>query len=299
MEIAFQRILIMTALPLAACGSAKVADTDAGTTTSMSTTVGDSESGSSTSSSTPETETETDSTEPDPSDSGSGRSFIEEPDPGIPDCDPFAQDCPDGEKCVPWGSTGGHWDAVKCVPVLGDQKPGEPCHYAGTVEATDDCDATSHCWDLDGEGNGICAPFCLGTPDEPYCPDLPGCNDYHCLTSGSGWINLCVTTCDPLAQDCGEGLGCFWASGFQCVFTTEDLPIGAECGFINDCAAGLSCVSAEQVPGCAGDSCCTAFCDVGAVVDPCPQLLPGTSCVLFQDLADPECTDVGMCLAPP
>ncbi len=38
---------------------------------------------------------------------------------------------------------------------------------------------------------------------------------------------------------------------------------------------------------------------LGAVVDPCPQLLPGTSCALFPGLADPECTNVGMCLAPP
>src|SRR5690606_441875 len=36
------------------------------------------------------------------------------------ECDPFEQDCPEGEKCVAYASTGGNWDANKCVPINGD-----------------------------------------------------------------------------------------------------------------------------------------------------------------------------------
>jgi len=44
-------------------------------------------------------------------------------------CDPFLQGCPEGEKCVAYASTGGNWDANKCVPVFGDAGPGESCIY--------------------------------------------------------------------------------------------------------------------------------------------------------------------------
>src|SRR5690242_2592745 len=141
----------------------------------------------------------------------------------VSECDPFAQDCPDGEKCVPYGSTGGNWDANKCVPVTGSGAAGDPCTYGGTVEATDDCDANTHCWDVmdvDGMAVGVCTPFCTGTADDPICPP-----DTSCLIANDGSINLCVSTCDPLLQDCGSGLACFWANnGFNCIFTTQDIP---------------------------------------------------------------------------
>jgi len=222
----------------------------------------------------------------------------------LPSCDPFAQDCPEGEKCVPYSSTGGNWDANKCVPVLGDREPGEPCHYSDTVEASDDCDATSFCWhvmEVAGELIGTCAPFCTGTADNPQCPEGPGCFDYTCLIAGSSSLNPCVLGCDPLAQDCGEELGCFWANGsFQCVFTTQDIPIGEPCGYINDCAAGNICTEARLLPDCPDDACCTAFCDPAALVDPCPELLPGTGCVVFEeaDASNFQCA-VGRCLASP
>src|SRR5262245_29604034 len=44
----------------------------------------------------------------------------------VSECDPWAQDCPEGEKCVAYGSTGGNWDANKCVLVTGDGQQGDP-----------------------------------------------------------------------------------------------------------------------------------------------------------------------------
>mgnify|MGYP006921782934 CR=1 FL=1 len=82
-------------------------------------------------------------------------------------CDIFAQDCPEGEKCVPFASTdSGVWDGNKCVPVQGDQAPGEDCTWTGIVEATDDCDANSICWNAELVGDqyvGTCVAQCTGS----------------------------------------------------------------------------------------------------------------------------------------
>lgn len=210
-------------------------------------------------------------------------------------CDSVLQDCPAGEKCVPYGSSGGSWDALKCVPVMGDQAPGEPCTWNGIIEGTDDCDETSACWDVmdvDGELIGTCFAFCSGNPRDPECSA-----GSECGYLGQSSIAFCFSQCDPLAQDCGNGLGCFWANGaFQCVFTTQDIPAGEPCGFINDCAAGLGCVTAELFPACAGAACCSPFCDINVGDLQC-ESLPGTNCVSFfeEGMALPGYEDVGVC----
>jgi hypothetical protein len=219
------------------------------------------------------------------------------PDQGpVNECDPFEQDCPEGEKCVPYGSTGGNWDANKCVPVTGDGQPGDPCHYGGVVEATDDCGPTSHCWDVmdvDGEAIGTCTEFCQGTPDDPICS-----MGNQCLIANDGSISLCISTCDPLLQDCSPGLACFWADNrFSCIFTTQDIPVGEPCGYVNDCAAGMLCMPAEVMPNCAGSECCASFCSLAAPL--CPQM--GTECTAFFDVesgAPAGYEDVGVCVLP-
>jgi hypothetical protein len=285
-----------------ACGPPKLmgdGDGDAGSGDEAESST--SESSSSSSSSSSETSTsETSTGETGTNDTWETMGFVPEEDEMWGDeCDPFAQDCPEGEKCVPYASTGGNWDALKCVPVSGDQAVGEPCTYGGTVEATDDCDATSHCWDvqeIDGEWVGTCLAFCTGTADMPECPPKTTCS-----ISGAGVINLCIPTCDPILQDCNEGLACYWASNsFNCIFMTEDIPSGEPCGFINDCAGGNLCANAESLPNCAGSACCSPWCQLGDGDLPC-EVLPGTTCVSFfeQDMAPPGYEHVGVCLLPP
>jgi hypothetical protein len=216
----------------------------------------------------------------------------------IQPCDPFMQDCPDGEKCVPYASGSGTWDAHKCVPVMGDQAPGEPCWYGGAVAATDTCDETSMCWnvmEIDGELVGTCTTLCTGSGDNPECPEGSSCS-----ISSEGSVYICISNCDPLLQDCNRGLACYWVNGgFSCVFTTQDIPTGEPCGFINDCAVGNGCVTAEVLPGCAGASCCTLFCNVMLGDQQC-DALPGTSCVAFfeQGMAPPGYELVGLCILP-
>jgi hypothetical protein len=217
----------------------------------------------------------------------------------VPPCDPFAQDCPDGEKCVVYSSTGSNFfDANKCVPVTGDQAPGEPCIYDGTAAATDDCDEHGACSDVsevDGEWVGTCLAFCLGTPDEPECPP-----DHSCTICADGCPNYCVFQCDPLAQNCDPGFACHWANnGFNCL-TTQNLSEGQPCGFINDCAAGLSCLTAEVLPACNGSACCGRWCDHSLGDVQC-ETLPGTACELFfeEGFAPPGYEQVGVCIVPP
>jgi hypothetical protein len=179
---------------------------------------------------------------------------------------------------------------------MGGQAPGEPCWYGGVVEATDNCDETSMCWDVmdvDGEAIGICMPFCTGTPDNPECP--PGSS---CLIGNT--INICIPGCDPILQDCGPGLACYWEGlSFSCIFTTRDIPPGEPCGYINDCAAGSGCVSAELLPSCAGSGCCSRFCNLEQGDQQC-ESLPGSSCVAFFLAGEepPGFEHVGMCMLP-
>jgi hypothetical protein len=214
--------------------------------------------------------------------------------PPISECDIFMQNCPLGEKCVPYAANGGSWDADKCVPVLGNGMVGEACMYGGIVEATDDCDETSACWDVmdvNGEAIGTCAAFCMGTSDAPICPVGTSC------LQGNDSLAFCVEGCNPLTQECPNGEACFWATdAFNCIFTTEDVPTGQPCGYINDCAEGNSCITGSLVPNCLGAACCASFCDLDCGLGLCPQ--PGTECVPFFEngQAPIGSADIGVCL---
>lgn len=217
--------------------------------------------------------------------------------PGIKACDNFVQDCPMGEKCVPYASSGGVWDATKCVPVMGDQAAGDSCTYSGIVDAIDDCDENTHCWDVmdvDGVSMGVCTPFCEGTVDNPICG-----SDTSCLVANDGSINLCIATCDPLLQDCqGDGIACYWANNdFNCIFSTQDIAEGEPCGYINDCARGLICLDASVLPSCQAGACCASYC---ALSEGGPCSVEGTECTAFfeEGVAKPGLEDTGVCIIP-
>ena len=229
------------------------------------------------------------------SSSSTTHTFVPDVADGVHGCDPWAQDCPEGEKCVPYGSTGGNWDANKCVPVVGDGEIGDSCTWDGTSAATDSCGQGSHCWDVaevDGELVGVCTAFCAGNADDPICAQ-----GSSCVIANEGSITLCIATCDPLLQECGEGLGCFWTNNdFNCVFTAGEIAEAEPCGYINDCAPGLLCTSSAVLPSCDGTDCCTAYCDLS---DPsCP--VAGTECTSFFDegTAPPTYEDIGVCILP-
>lgn len=211
------------------------------------------------------------------------------------ECDPFAQDCAEGDKCVPFGSTGGNWDANKCVPILGDDQPGEACTYGGSVEATDSCDGSSYCWDVhevDGQLVGFCRAFCQGTADAPSCAE-----GTSCLIANEGSINLCIPTCDPVAPECAEGLTCAWLNdGYKCTYVNgSETGLGEPCDDIGQCGPGLICLMADALPECAALDCCGQWCSLSAPV--CDW--EGTECVAYFDEDPPEgYEDLGICVVP-
>ncbi len=234
--------------------------------------------------------------------------FIQDPDGGgvSIECDIWAQDCPEGEKCMPWANDGGSsWNATRCSPVdPAPAQPGDECTVEGSgVSGIDNCEVSSMCWDVDPETNmGTCAAFCMGSEANPVCEDP----NTSCVIANEGVLILCLPNCDPLLQDCAEGQACYPIDdGFACAPDAggEMGLFGEPCEFINVCDPGLFCANADAVPDCAGSSgCCSAFCDLtdemaGAA---CPGAAGGQDCVAWYEegQAPPGFEDVGACAIP-
>ena len=208
-KISLPLISILTCATTIACGpKAAPATTDAATASTSTTAPGTSTStstGTTGDASTTPTTTDpsTSSTTCNTSDcSGSSAvacSFLGCPDdtPHRGQCDVFAQDCPEGQKCAAWAEDGDtYWNALHCVDVTGDGLPGAPCKYDGVNVGSDDCAKGSMCWHTDENNVGTCVQQCTGTADAPICPNGP------CTISGDGALILCLSNCNPLLQDC-------------------------------------------------------------------------------------------------
>ena len=201
------------------------------------------------------------------------------------ECDPFDQDCPADQKCVPWANDGGDdWNATRCSNIAEDPNaPGDPCTVEESpVSGLDDCDGTSMCFHVDPETlGGTCVSFCEGNSSDPTCPDAADA----CLISNDGVLSVCLERCDPLTQSCTDASqSCIAANDeFVCVLPGE-AQFGDECERLWDCAAGLSCI-AGAFEECTG-GCCTEPCDPDAPACSDPQH---------------ECTpfgDAGVCADP-
>jgi hypothetical protein len=241
----------------------------------------------------------------------SGPGFIMMPDgAGASECDVWSQDCPAGEKCMPWANDGGNaWNATKCSPLDPQPKqPGDPCAVEGSgVSGVDDCDKGVICYDVDFmTGMGTCVGLCHGSETDPMCDDpATVCGIYN-----DGVLPLCLTKCDPLAQDCPNDANvCVQlpdASAFVCWLDASGMEgqHGDPCEYVNVCDAGLFCANADAVPDCMGSiGCCSTFCDVS---DPnasanCPGAAGGEMCVSYFDMgmAPPGYENVGGCIIPP
>ncbi|MCX4242328.1 ribulose phosphate epimerase [Paraliomyxa miuraensis] len=243
-------------------------------------------------------------------DGESGVVFLVEPDGGgiSFECDIFAQDCPPGEKCMPWSNDGGTWNATRCSPVaMNPGQPGDDCAVEGSaVSGIDDCDLGAQCWDVDPETNmGTCVAMCTGDEANPICEDP----DTTCSIANDGAIVLCLPVCDPLLQDCPMGNACYpvaedWVCGPDA--SGEMGAYGDPCEFINVCDPGLVCLGAAAVPpgeACEGAAgCCTEVCDV---TDPtgdaqCSGQAGGQTCQAWYDpmSVPPGYEDVGVCALP-
>jgi hypothetical protein len=255
----------------------------------------------------PDTDTsETETSDPDPPDP-TACNFICVPD-GTPDdpCDIWDQDCPDGEKCMPWANDGGNaWNALTCAPIEADAgQPGDPCTVEGSgVSGHDSCDTASMSWNVDPEtGEGTCVAFCAGTRENPVCDDP----ETDCVIANDGVLPLCLPSCDPLLQNCPDGQACYpGEDSFVCVPDASGPDLGGygdPCAYTNACDPGLLCAGAVAVPGCQSALCCTEFCDVSEA-DPdaqCQGQGDGQQCLgLFEEgEIPPGAEDYGFCALP-
>ena len=240
-----------------------------------------------------------------------GISFLPEPDGGgvAFECDLFEQDCPPGEKCMPWSNDGGSaWNATRCSPIADDPAgPGEPCMVEGSgVSGLDDCELGAMCWDVDPETmEGTCMPFCVGSANDPYCEDP----SRYCAISGDGVLILCVPTCNPIEQDCPDGSACYPVHDYWTCAPDASGELGAygdPCEFINVCDPGLVCLGSAAVPpgeACEGAAgCCSEICDIA---DPlgdaqCTGAAGGQTCQAWYEegTAPQGYEDVGVCALP-
>jgi hypothetical protein len=234
--------------------------------------------------------------------SGGGAGFVDAIDAGtMSECDPWEQDCPAGDKCVPYRSPQGTtWDANRCVPVVANPKSvGEECfEMGGSQSGEDDCDATSTC-NYIVDGIGVCVEMCTGSAAAPVC----SANDTSCNIDNDGTRNLCTPRCDPLLQDCPDNsrMTCLIGSAgdeFTCElgWGEEGIAVGEACVFDNACLNGNFCLYVpEALPGCEGSGCCTPYCET---TDDCTQ--PDTECLPYFDPMNvpPGFENLGYCALP-
>lgn len=200
--------------------------------------------------------------------------FIQQPDfPVGMECNPIEQDCPEGEKCMPWANDGGSsWNSTRCTPVAENPNQiGDSCSVEGTgVSGIDDCDIGMMCWDVDGETNvGECIELCSCSYDNPICETA----NTSCVISNSESLTICLPVCNPLdVTTCEDGQGCYpFDDLFHCAANVgQDAEQGDTCQFINACDAGQACATFD---GCPGGSCCAEFCNLDA-----PSCPGGTTC---------------------
>ena len=298
-RVSGKEIVFIAALT-AGCGTTPVAtesDASTGPTLGSSTSsMGPSATASSpsTSSSSAETTSSSDSGLPDHVPPG----FLDSPDGGTAwsECSVWLEDCPSGEKCMPYANDGGNsWNAMRCSPIAPDPaRPGEPCTVQGSgVSGIDDCEQHAMCWDVDRDTlEGTCHAMCIGSEAAPACAEP----DHYCTIDASGFTPLCLPTCDPLAQDCGAGRGCYRVDGnYLCAPDASGDGGGLlePCEYLNACDPGFVCVTTSVCEGQPG--CCAPFCSLSAPDCPAgrtcvPALEPGTEPIGL--------SDVGICGDP-
>jgi hypothetical protein len=172
------------------------------------------------------------------------------------ECDVWAQDCPEGEKCMPWANDGGNaWNASRCSQVVGEAGGvDDPCAVEGSgVSGIDTCMLGAMCFGVDPLTNeGTCVGICAGSAANPECPE-----GLACMQGFEGEVNLCLPACDPLAPTCAVDEVCTHSTmvdpedgPFVCqpVPPLEPQPYGAACEGLAVCDAGLACVWAERIP---------------------------------------------------
>lgn len=223
------------------------------------------------------------------------------------ECDVSQQDCPRGEKCMPWANDGGNaWNASRCSPIDPmPVPPGGACTVEGSgVSGIDDCALGSMCWGVDPRTlQGTCLEFC----DPLRQPSQTCAAPTTCVSLNEGFVPVCLTPCDPLQPaacpadaecrnlDVDGGFYCLPSVGGEVMGSSRDCDAAT-------CSPAQLCVDAELLSACEAGSCCTGLCDTN---DPeadaqCAALDPALVCVPFYEpgAAPAGLEPVGVCILP-
>lgn len=226
---------------------------------------------------------------------------------GVPDgfqprcsrCDVALQDCPRGDKCVPWANDGGDtWNATRCSELHEDPAGlGDPCVAEDSpVSGFDSCDLGLLCFDVDprtlqGTCTALCNPY-----DETSCGPDEVCVDYDYFAPF-----VCLPRCDPFDPGtCAADETCRQIDGDLLCVPDVVLPQGLDCGVDDQhCAPDQACQPDAELGNCTEPECCSLFCDLSA---PSPDLpcfaMPAELCRPFFDEPPPGYEHVGVCGLP-
>lgn len=219
-------------------------------------------------------------------------------------CNPWEQDCPECQKCLPAINDGGEqFDTTKCVPLAANPAHvGEACLASGAVgKGTDNCAIGSMCWYVDGGGVGVCVSLCGGDPNSPKC------NEGTLCVVGGEFINLCIEECNPLVYTCSQaGSLCvsYYLSGFICFPDSWPVPKPkySPCEEDEQCDFGNGCFNVLTSPQCdqGASGCCMPFCDMDQPGNLC-SVEDGEKCApYFEEGVAPEgYENLGVCSALP
>lgn len=116
-----------------------------------------------------------------------------------PECSVVTNDCSTG-KCTVI-STAQNEIEYTCVPVLGEDRPGELCDEVANEPGHDSCVAGSVCMGVDA-GTKRCVAFC--GPGDACGEDLTCVRTHPSEPYGEG-MPLCLRECNPLLAPCEDG----------------------------------------------------------------------------------------------
>lgn len=236
--------------------------------------------------------------------SSSSGGFVVEPDiPKVSMCDPYAQDCPDGEACKPASTDGdGAWDASICTKIMPNPgSVGDKCTVDGAVSGNDSCDKGAMCWNVNMEGEGVCVALCKGSPMQPSCDEA----GTLCVIANDGVLNLCLPTCEPLLPDSCPGELCLpnpqGEAGYACILDAsgDGGQIDQPCAYANGCKPGLLCVGVALSMKCdqGASGCCQPYCDKDMPPDGQCDVNGGQTCLDIYEMGmdPPGYENVGVC----
>lgn len=207
--------------------------------------------------------------------------------PEIIPCETWADECPDGMKCIPFSSQeSDYFDSQGCFPMASEAAGlGGACESLDLSEnILDTCEKHMFCWGL------VCEPLCQGTPQSLVCP-----SGFACATINR--LAVCLPTCDPRLPCPESGDTCVASVGgvFECVERHAEQELFSSCADDEECVLGTFCGYSFMADECFQDisRCCIAYCDTDQPF--CPGA--GQQCQPYGGLPNdiPEYQNLGYC----